>query len=46
MGNNVIKFFATERGYDPLSAIFRLPIIDSLSEEEKEIEVNEVLINL
>jgi len=46
MGNNVIKFFATERGYDPLSAIFRLPIIDSLSEEEKEIEVTEVLINL
>lgn len=39
IGRNTLKFFATERGFDPLSTVLRLPIMDSLGMDEKELEV-------
>ena len=39
---NIIKFYATERGFDPLS-LFRLPILDSLTETEKKLEVVDII---
>lgn len=39
---NIIKFYATERGFDPLS-LFRLPILDSLTDTEKKLEVVDII---
>jgi hypothetical protein len=37
IGKNHLKFFTTERGFDPLCAL-RHPILDSISEEEAKLE--------
>lgn len=42
INNNYIQFFTTERGFEPLGAIFRNAIVDSLTEEKDDPVVKEI----